>query len=391
MALLLAGTKASRESHEPRIAQLARRVDFTALEQLLRRHGMLSLIGGRLVALGTIEPPGAFREGVERYTALVKQQSARQALLTAGLVAAFEKHAIRVLPLKGSSLGERLYGESGARVSTDIDLLMNAADLARATEVVCTFGYERYRYAPSHGGPRHPLHERLVHPRGLPPVELHWRVHWYEERFSADLLSYSTPGADGLLQPTPTYELVELLLLYARDGFAGLRLAADIAAWWDRYQTNLEPVAALAPVALAYPALVPALATATVLAQTLVGVPAPRLLSPSILARASRSSMRLANWTMQGSVEQISANISLVDWALAPPGQLWGALRRNLLLSREALLYRAPDAATGRFPVLRLRVLHAIRVLGRYANAAWVLIRRGYWVTLPDAERLWEA
>ena len=55
-------------------------------------------------------------------------------------------------------------------------------------------------------------------------------------------------------RPAPADELAALLLYYARDGFAGLRLAADIAAWWDANGRGL-PDGALDDLVGAYPAL----------------------------------------------------------------------------------------------------------------------------------------
>jgi hypothetical protein len=67
------------------------------------------------------------------------------------------------------------------------------------------------------------LHHRLEHP-GRPAIDLHWRLHWHEEAFARDLLGRAR--ATGTIAAAD--EAAALLLFYARDGFYGLRLAADI-------------------------------------------------------------------------------------------------------------------------------------------------------------------
>jgi hypothetical protein len=380
LALLLAGTAASRERHRTRLRELASVADLAALEAFLVQAGMLALLGRRLEQVAGATLSERFRADVHAHAAQAQRQGVGQQLLTVRLVAALEEAGIRVLPLKGPLLGERLHGDAGARISADVDLLVARADLPRATELVIELGYRREgdaRALPT-------LHERLVHPHELPDVELHWRVHWYEERFSAELLERSAPGPSGCLVPRPDEELALLLLLYARDGFAGLRLACDLAAWWDRHGAELGP-GGVTQTAIAHPATARSLATAALLAERLVGLPAARVLSAELLAHGSAHAARLANWALRGSPAQISANVSLIDWLLAPSGQ-WRALtRRHLLLSRADLLRSWPRAGAGGRHVLQLRALHATRVACRYAIAAWALLRRRAWTPLPSS------
>src|SRR4029079_8012665 len=75
------------------------------------------------------------------------------------------------------------------------------------------------------------LHRELFH-ETLPPLELHWRIHWYEESFAAAALARAQPTNEGWRRLQPADELASLLLFLARDGFAGLRQTVDVAAWW---------------------------------------------------------------------------------------------------------------------------------------------------------------
>ena len=96
----------------------------------------------------------------------------------------------------------------------------------------------------------------LVHERNeLPPVELHWRVHWYERNFAHErLLPPTADESPGVWRPAPTDELAALLLFYARDGFVDLRLATDLSAWWEVYGNDLPP-GAVDELLRIYPAL----------------------------------------------------------------------------------------------------------------------------------------
>ena len=58
-----------------------------------------------------------------------------------GVLRAFEQCDIRVVPLKGPFLAERLYGATALRVSRDLDLLVVRADLARAEAVLAAIGF----------------------------------------------------------------------------------------------------------------------------------------------------------------------------------------------------------------------------------------------------------
>ena len=149
------------------------------------------------------------------------------------------------------------------------------------------------------------------------------------------MLARSVPGRDGVLVAEPGDELTALLLMYARDGFAGLRLAADVAAWWDRHADELGSCA-IERLAQEHPTISRTLTTAVALTERLVGVPGHRLLSEKELASASELAMRLANWSLRGSRSQIDANAYLVEWVLSPATQRPAVMYRQFVLaSRE--------------------------------------------------------
>ncbi len=174
--------------------------------------------------------PAWFRDRV----ATTRQVSQRAGLLhhalTDKLAAALAERNVPTMPLKGVTLAETVHGDLGARVSHDIDLLVEPEHLDAATATLRGLGWwENTFTAPRRGLP---LLHRVLHHEAHPPVELHWRVHWYENSYSTEALRRALLTADGWLRAQPRDELAFLLLFLARDGFAGWRQIVDVAAWW---------------------------------------------------------------------------------------------------------------------------------------------------------------
>jgi hypothetical protein len=381
LALALAATHARRETNRSTISELISQADFRNLEAILRKQGTLSLLGQRVLAL-TERAPDDFVERVHDYDREAQRQGVDQQMLTIRLTAALEEAGIRALPLKGPLLGERIHGELGARVSADIDLLVANADLVAAVDVLSTLGYRRApRAEPLHLS-RPNLHECLRSTIALPEVELHWRVHHYEQCFSAAMLARAEPGPDGCLRPAAPDELIALLLFYARDGMAGLRLLADLTGWWDHFGDTLIP-GEVDKLAREHPAIVPALTTAALTAQLLGGLPVEHLFEPETLSRASYPAMRLSNWPMRGRKSQIAANVALIDYLLSPWSQRRALLTRHLWRDEAALCDEWSDTALTRGALMRARILHMVRVSGRCLIALWQLRRGREWAPVP--------
>jgi hypothetical protein len=166
----------------------------------------------------------------------------------------------------------------------------------------------------------------------------------------------------------PGDELAFLLLFFARDGFAGLRQVVDLAAWWKAVGAAQRPGAAVHEVTERYPALAPALRAASAVTERLASLPSGALLTPQPrLSAAQRVALRLANPWLEGSLEQVRAEVSLVDGLLAPPGTAPAFVRRAIVPPRYRVLARRPELA---------RAAHAVRVLARYVAAGRRLIRR---------------
>jgi Uncharacterised nucleotidyltransferase len=370
LALLLCGTEERRAGREPEAEGLFQRVRESDLLALVERLNVVTLVGRRLLGLG-LRPAGAVIERIEHLIAISREHEALLEVMTLSILSNLEAAGIRALPLKGSVLAREIHGDPALRSSLDIDILVPSRDLGGAAEVVRSMGW---RDLDPLGAELPLLHHRMVHPT-LPRIELHWRVHWYEERFAADALASATsPGSGAPLRMQPAEELASLLLFYARDGFSGLRLPADIAAWWSSRGHQLAAGRSYdAEIAARYPALAAPLGVGSAVLDALVGVPGASLDRSPLRQRAAS---KLANPFLLGGDSQILATASLIDLALAPPRGHLESIRRELGRAPVRRGVAPPRGSiTGRLGTAE----HALRFLRRWASisagAVFALIR----------------
>lgn len=381
LALLLAGTRARREAASARIVSLAARVDEAAFAAFLVEQRMLLLIGSRLLELAPLALSDDFRARLAS-----AQEDARAGSLlfaTAGryLTDALERAGIPATELKGAALAADLHGDEALRVYADVDVLVPAHALDDAVAVARKLGWDAPPVAPSDVLPE--LHRWLGRPDGtLPAIELHWRIHWYETAFAGAALARSRGGA-GTRRLEPIDQFAALLLFYARDGFAGLRLAADIAAWWDRHGDR-ESGAGLERLIADHPALAEAWRASLLAVAPVAGLPAEALpASASRRGRRAALACRLRNWDLRGDVDQIKANVTLVDGLLTPQSGLAEFARRHLLVPTSYLteVYGvAPDASAS---ASSWRAWHVGKTAVRYALALWGLRGGRSWSPVP--------
>jgi hypothetical protein len=377
LALLLAGTEARRKRTLPRIRALAASADADTLLRYLGERRLLGLIGSRLEKL-VPHVAASVSEGAAAARKAARLQAMAIDAVTVRLARQCEEAGIPALPLKGPRLARALYGDAGLRASSDVDLLVPAGGLERAVALTRAEGYEP-RTGPVRRDGLPDLHVELEQPR-LPPVELHWRVHWYESAFSRTSLAHSEPDRDGIRRAQPRDDLAMLLLFFARDGFHGLRHAADIAAWWDRHGASYGARGILDEHASRYPELAPALRAAAVSAERHGGVPAGALLSNSRTpGRRGQLAVALGDWAAEGDRDQLAANVDLVDGLLGPRGLTRDFLRRQLLTPPVRTL--GPDGSAS----LWARGVHAAKTLGRFALALRRVRGGRAWRPLPPS------
>jgi len=350
------------------IRRLAPSVDMARLLDLLAAQKLVPSLGGLLLRDDTTPE---LRDDVVQSIQAARLRARQRGLLNHGvaqrLTLALADRGVRAVPLKGATLADTVYGDIGARQSSDIDLLVAVNDLDQAVEVAERQGWREPELFKTEGLPR--LHRELFH-ESLPPLELHWRVHWYEDSFAAAALDRAQPTDEGWLRLEPSDELAFLLLFLARDGFAGLRQTVDVAAWWAALGGE-ETAAGMRAIVAAHPELDRALGAAARHVEDTAAIPRGSLADDAQLSRRQRAALRLANPWLTGSRQQVQADVSLMDGLLAPPDGTAAFLGRQLLPPRSVLIRKQPSLA-GASPT-RLgaaRVGHAGRVLGRYVLSA---------------------
>lgn len=371
LMLISAGTQARRTAMREHAQRLVGLVDWSRLTKTLGSRRLLTVLGPRICELAQGDVSDDFGEAVEAALAFGRRQGALQQLISMQIMATLADAGVRSSPLKGPLLGEILYGDVGRRPSADIDLLVAPEQLHEAVEVVRDLGYRAPTdHVDGSGMPL--LHFALAHTSDeLPPVELHWRIHWYERRFASERLLPRVATAPGdHWRPVPSDELAALLLFYARDGFVDLRLAADVGAWWDVFAMRLTD-GELARLLSDYQQLTHLLQVAVKVAERLVGIDAQCLSVASSLGLRDRLAVRLANPNPRVSVPQLYADIGVIDALLMPRGHFRAFVKRQVLPPREVLDERARTAQRRRTTPIG----HGVRVLSRYMLTMARLLR----------------
>jgi hypothetical protein len=147
-----------------------------------------------------------------------------------GVLRAFAQGAIAVVPLKGPSLAEWIYGGAALRPCRDLDLLVSKADVARAEDVLAAIGFA--------GGAGDDYHRPWR--RGTTAVELH---HDVENPLAFDFhvesaLRRAGPAefqGERCLKLAPEDELLYLCLHAARHRFERLGLVLDVLLGFEQF------------------------------------------------------------------------------------------------------------------------------------------------------------
>ena len=374
LTLGVISTREWRADNRLAILELGTQVRLDDLVDYVCRQRVGLVVVPRLEESGLAELAGELRGRLAECYGRARAEASVQAVLTHGLLSRLRDRGVPAVPLKGVILSERLYGDPAIRQSRDIDILVEPDQLAETVAIA----QEEFLYDPpvdavgSDGRPL--LHYRLLHPAGGPGLEVHWRVHWYEQVSGAVMLRRSL-RTEGIRRMQPVDELACLLLFYARDGFVGIRELAALAAWWDRYSDELPP-SGLAEFAAEFPQLAPALATSARVAARLAGLPSAHLeVGAAPPSRREQRAAQLANPQPKQEPNKLQADIALADLLLAPALDLRGFARRQMLLDASYLSARAPMESRA----LVERRLRVERIAWRAARmlAGLAVTRRG--------------
>lgn len=195
IVFLLVGSTRRRSTLRDAVRAHLDGADFDRLARELAERRILPLIGSRAIEAAPELVPDEFRTVVREATSAARARGLLVEATMRRLVKRLSAAGIRALALKGPPLALEAHGDLGMRETADIDLLVPVDRLDAAAEVL-----RREGYAAPAGGRRRDglpdLHLELRH-HSIPPVDLHWRVYWYEHAFSQALLASADPGEPG--------------------------------------------------------------------------------------------------------------------------------------------------------------------------------------------------
>jgi hypothetical protein len=170
--------------------------DWPGLLSLAQSHAVLSILAQAWLDHGLCPP--VVRPLIEERRALQRVWIERINGSLDEILGHVSHAGIRVVPLKGPVLAERLYSDPRARFSLDIDLLVRPDDFPQASAALAALGYEASagpsaRYHLTHH------HHLTFHQPQRPLVELHFRTFtgFGTCLEAADYLARATPYQTG--------------------------------------------------------------------------------------------------------------------------------------------------------------------------------------------------
>ena len=226
-----------------------RAADWPAVVETAARLGMLGHLAMRAEDLRHC---GAPEDRVARFLEAARGQAAFNLLLAhteTELLDKLASHGISTIPVKGVSLSRILYGNPAVRSTTDIDLLVSAAQISAATEMLENCGYRSrlprallLRRAFLESTDEHTGESVYVAEAGGIPlqVELHWKIlPLPEETLWGELTEYAAAGGpvQGL---SPELYLLYLSAHLAGHGWRSLHWLVDIAAFLEKFADGMD-------------------------------------------------------------------------------------------------------------------------------------------------------
>ena len=202
---------------------------------------MAPLVARSLETLGWPGTPPRVRAAFEAARRINAARSLLAARALGRVLDGLAQAEVPVIALKGVALAESLYGDAGVRVSSDIDVLVPGACVARAFAVMRDLGYARAGHEePVEAGDLRLLLAGNIEYAFAPPeasgcpVELHWGIAW---RWPRDAPALADLWADARPRPFrgapaqalgPEWELLYLAVHAARHRWGTLKWLVDV-------------------------------------------------------------------------------------------------------------------------------------------------------------------
>lgn len=191
---------------------------------LAQEHRILPFLAGTSLQSGRSLPPEINARLIQSHRE-AQQYSFLQSSELQQLLQAFAASSIPVLPLKGPSLAQRIYGDASLRISCDHDLLVHREDFARASLLLRTLDFapdampDDYHQKWSRGGTVVELHFDVENPLA---IDFDVTSAWINAR-------QANFRGQPIWQLAPHDELRYLCLHGVRHRFARLSFLLDIA------------------------------------------------------------------------------------------------------------------------------------------------------------------
>ena len=289
---LITAAVAGRRHHVSELADAG--VNWPEVLRLSRRHAVQPLLLRALRGCAGVPP-----DTIAGLEAEAGEIEARNRLLARDLLAVLEalrSAGIEGVPFKAPELAEELYGGVSLRPFRDLDVMVPFGDVAAAEGVLLRLGYEAVpRFSPAQVRSYCFFGCDRRYQRGDQMLELHWSARERRYCFPLSLATLVAPlRRVPLLETTvPALSPEDLLLVLTAHGFKHgweqLLWICDIAFLFQKHpELRAELVLQRAQQLRARRML----ATAVLLAESVLGAPAPALLREA--AHADPTAARLA-------------------------------------------------------------------------------------------------
>ena len=169
------------------LPDIPRACDWERLVLVAAHHGVLPILYRALRDRDAEVPDAVLQQlKLEYYANVLRNELAQQ--LAGEICRALGAERIPVILLKGIALIRTLYDDPGLRRLSDIDLLVDARDVERASAQLQRIAVEPVGTQETGRGPLCDLHRVYLRPdlRSL-PVELHWRLYEGYQPYAFDL------------------------------------------------------------------------------------------------------------------------------------------------------------------------------------------------------------
>lgn len=220
-------------------SKLCSDMDWTGLQRLARRHGVVPLLHRSVTRAGLRDVPPAWRSALAQEAAAHAKRNLLTAREMGRLLALFAANGIPALAFKGPALAQQAYGDLALRQYGDLDILIRPQDVERAAGLLLD---DDYFTDGSIFATERPFGRR----DGWVVVDLHWGLtvpHLAGLLDETGMWQRARPIAlagHEILTLSPADHLLVLAVHGVKDGWSRLKWVCDVAGLVERHPTTAE-------------------------------------------------------------------------------------------------------------------------------------------------------